>query len=435
MGRGEYGQEPFAGADEGLPAGGGDLRGVDEIEGMLREIAEPREEAPKPPKRRRRSGRAKFAPTFEEWRAASESARVRSPAAEAPAPSPASEPAPPTPPPEPPRAERMAEALASALADEAPGEGGAAPFEPTFVAGGFEPAAAEEGLESAIPDEVPLAWDPAADALEAPGTEAEAGEGSGDPYEGAIELPEPSPSREVAIAEPMTTHDAAIVALGDNVRQVTNLIDSVARTLEAQNQRSMRLMERLEQVARALETLPEEADRNLEALDSVDEAIKSQRAPLESMCSSLSRLPEMLDEMRESERRTRDLFSSTTRAMAGRMAVSAYERRRAEERAASGRRWRTLAASACAALAFCLGVLASGTEPGMQVRYAVGSAIMGEGNVAHAEERGEAPWRVTGIQAAAGAEEAPLLGDDDLSAAEAGMPDGEWFGVDEEPGC
>ena len=86
--------------------------------------------------------------------------------------------------------------------------------------------------------------------------------------------------RDVAIAEPMTAHDGTIVALGDNVRHMTQLIESVGRTLEAQNQRSLRLMERLEAVAKALECLPEEADRGLEGLDAVAEAVKEGTAPL-----------------------------------------------------------------------------------------------------------------------------------------------------------
>ncbi|HVY60603.1 MAG TPA: hypothetical protein VHF22_03070 [Planctomycetota bacterium] len=204
------------------------------------------------------------------------------------------------------------------------------------------------------------------------------------------------PTYEVAIAEPMTAHDASIVALGDNVRQVTHLIESVGRTLEAQNQRSLRLMERLEAVAKALECLPEEADRGLEGLDAVGEAIKEGTAPLREINERLGDLPDVVRAVRESSDSTRELWSVATRAMAGRLAFSAVEERQRERREASRRRWRILASSALAVAAFALGSLFTGSDVGDRARVALGTAILGD-HAASADEGG-AHWRVIGVR-------------------------------------
>lgn len=189
-------------------------------------------------------------------------------------------------------------------------------------------------LESgdSVPESVPLAVDPE-DALEG-------------------ELP----TRAVAIAEPMTEHDASIVALGDNVRQVTHLIESVGRTLEAQNQRTLRLMERLEAVAKALECMPEEADRNLEALDSVEEAIKSQRAPMERIASRLDGMPDMVRSVQDSNEMAREMWSVATRALAGRLAFTRHEEAMQTARASTRRRWRVIGTAALVLAAFVGGV-------------------------------------------------------------------------------
>jgi len=349
MGRGEYAHEPYREAEEGLPAGGSDMNGVAEIEGVLREIADPTPRPRASRRLKRRSGRSK------------------SPAAAPPRPG----------------AVRLAERLTFVLGDESP-------LEPPITAG------LDDG-PVAIPEEVPLARDPIADAEEDAGPtsheRAAVIDASEAPFTGCSA---------VAIAEPMTSHDASLVSLGENVKQVTMLIESVGRTLDAQNQRSLRLMERLEQVARALETLPEEADRNLEAMDSVESAIKSHTAPLERMSKGIEALPDLLDHVRESEERTRDMFSKATRAMASRMAVSHGERRREEESRSSSRRWRTLAGVTTAAFAFMAGLTFSGSEPGASVRNATFGALSGPPNVAHADESkgDERPWRVVDVKAA-----------------------------------
>src|SRR5204863_1092486 len=98
---------------------------------------------------------------------------------------------------------------------------------------------------------------------------------------------------------------------------------------------------------------------------------------------------------------------------------------------AGRRRWRTLAGAAFAALAFAGGVLFSGTDAGTQARYALGNALLGgPQNTAYADGNGgdKAPWRVTGLKSMAEL-------DGTVPPASLKMPDGEWFGVDEEPGC
>lgn len=128
-----------------------------------------------------------------------------------------------------------------------------------------------------------------------------------------------------------------IVALGEGVRAVTRLIEEVGRTLEAQNQRSLRLMERLEQVAKALEAGAEANDRELEALDSVGEAISRQQAPLEATSAKLEALPDLVQAVHEGSRATRDLWLEATRALTGRFAISAAQ---AEERVRENERRR-----------------------------------------------------------------------------------------------
>jgi hypothetical protein len=231
------------------------------------------------------------------------------------------------------------------------------------------------------------------------------------------------PTYDIAIAEPMTAHDASIVALGDNVRQVTHLIESVGRTLEAQNQRSLRLMERLEAVARALECLPEEADRGLEGLDAVGEAIKEGTAPLREINERLGNLPDVVRAVRETNDSTRELWSVATRAMAGRLAFSAVEERQRERREASRRRWRVLASSALAVAAFIGGSLLSGSDLGDRARVALGTAILGD-HAASADE-GDAHWRVIRVRPAP-----PLEAPKPAQAAKIQAP--ESMGVDEE---
>jgi hypothetical protein len=133
----------------------------------------------------------------------------------------------------------------------------------------------------------------------------------GDSFEGI----ETFDVRAIEPAEP--PREAEIVALGEGVRAVTRLIEEVGRTLEAQNQRSLRLMERLEQVAKALESGVEEGDRNLEALDAVEAAIARQQTPLERIERHLARLPEVVRAARE-DPKGRETWGDAVRALSSR---------------------------------------------------------------------------------------------------------------------
>jgi hypothetical protein len=258
-----------------------------------------------------------------------------------------------------------------------------------------------EAVES-VPESVPLAEDPE-DALEG-------------------ELP----TRAIAIAEPMTEHDASIVALGDNVRQVTNLIESVGRTLEAQNQRTLRLMERLEAVAKALECMPEEADRNLEALDSVEEAIKGQRVPMDRIASRLDSMPDMVRSVQESNEMAREMWSVATRALAGRLAFTRHEDAMQASRESTRRRWRVAGTAALILAAFVGGAgIAAQIVPGVVPAHPV-----------QADET-ERSWRVMEVRSLPLAprtpqEERPSKPATTTPAGALGQDDVPSLGVDEE---
>ncbi len=233
--------------------------------------------------------------------------------------------------------------------------------------------------------------------------------------------------RAIAIAEPMTAHDAQIVALGDSVRQVTNLIESVGRTLEAQNQRSLRLMERLESVAKVLEVMPDEADRGLEALDAVEETILAQTPHLKHMSERLDDLPDVVRAVRESTESSRELFTVATRALASRMAYDTHASRLRERREAKGRTWRMISGAALALAAFVGGALVATTDGGRAIRTGLAAAIAPSGGVAEAGE-GERTWRVVDVRVTPppALPEAPV----GLPLCEDPLP----FGVDEQAG-
>jgi hypothetical protein len=398
MGRGEHGSEPYSGSEGGLPGGGSDLRGIEEIEGVLRELATPPSAPlPAPSRRKKRGGRGRSEPTAAAPRLAP--------------------------------SELQAEHLFLVLGDA---RAFAGPGSDEIHIGGADMGTSHgaDGIgRGTIPEVVPLAFDAIADAEEDAGA-APYPEVTFARADTAAGCPSPADGSGNAVAVPMTVHDAALVSLGENVKQVTMLIESVGRTLDAQSQRSLRLMERLEHVALALETLPEDADRSLEAMDSVGESIKAHQAPLDRMSEGIARLPHMFERLEESELRTRDMFSRATKVMAGRLAASHRERRREEERRGSHLRWHVLVGTTCAALAFAGGLFFSGADVGTDLRTALGRAILGgDGNIAFADgnDGEKAPWRVTGLRGAVPEGQNP--------EPPADMPDGEWFGVDEEPGC
>lgn len=280
----------------------------------------------------------------------------------------------------------------------------------------------DEPTAESIPTHIPLADESYGEAEDAE-NETEYSENETGCSEAELMAAVDPGERAIAIAEPMTTHDAQLVALGDNVRQVTQLIESVGRTLEAQNQRSLRLMERLEAVAKALEVMPEEADRNLEGLDAVGEAIHAQMAPLTRINDRLEALPEMVKAVRESNDSTRELWTVATRAMAGRLAFTAREEVERRRRDSSHRRWRVLAGAALAVAAFVCGGALSGTDLGDRARIAIGTALLGDKGVAQADE-GERHWRVMRVVPAPpkGAKDAKAA-----SPAETSADDGPLF--------
>ncbi|RME74592.1 MAG: hypothetical protein D6776_05010, partial [Planctomycetota bacterium] len=101
---------------------------------------------------------------------------------------------------------------------------------------------------------------------------------------------------------------------------VTSLIEEVGRTLEAQNQRAQRLMERLEGLARTLEVLPQEAERQLEALDAVQRAIERSSVPTAGLRQELGRgLPALADAVREGGSRIERQLAAASETMATRL--------------------------------------------------------------------------------------------------------------------
>lgn len=243
-------------------------------------------------------------------------------------------------------------------------------------------------------------------------------------YADGIRLSDSDPTpplgqRAIAIAEPLRPRDASVVALGDNVRQMTQLIESVGRTLEAQNQRAVRLMEKLEAVARSLESMPEEADRNLEALDAVQESIQAQQKPLESIDRKLGDVPDMVRAMRENTTATRELWNVATRAMAGRMAHSAYEEGVREHREGRKRRWRVLGSALLAMAAFAGGTF-------LADRVADLTALLAPVRAVEARE-GEPAWKPVAIRRV---QEPPPPAPAPAADPDIVLP----FGVDEEEG-
>jgi hypothetical protein len=209
----------------------------------------------------------------------------------------------------------------------------------------------------------------------------------GDSFEGI----ETFDVRAIEPAEP--PREAEIVALGEGVRAVTRLIEEVGRTLEAQNQRSLRLMERLEQVAKALESGVEEGDRNLEALDAVEAAIARQQTPLERIERHLARLPEVVRAARE-DPKGRETWGDAVRALSSRIALNTAQletRLRAEQAAAERRRTRRLA------LALTIGLAAAGTI-GAFARDAA-PRLLGPGRAVEAEQ-GLPQYRVIRVRPA-----------------------------------
>lgn len=197
------------------------------------------------------------------------------------------------------------------------------------------------------------------------------------------------PARDVEIA----------ASLGEGVRQVTRLIEEVGRTLEAQNQRSLRLMERLERLATVMETIPEEGDRNLEALDALEKAVERQQAPLEKASERLAALPEVVRAVREGNQATRELWVEATRALSARLALQAAqaeERMRSREAAADRRQRRRLAALATVALVALGG---GGAATVLGARAAVRDALARFAGVERPVDaaEGEASWRVIRI--------------------------------------
>jgi hypothetical protein len=286
----------------------------------------------------------------------------------------------------------------------------------------------KEMAESGVPEDVPLA--------ELPGVEGGIAPPPCEPSPVAAE-PEPPPrfenpveyadTREIAVAEPMTAHDATLVALGDNVRQVSTLIENIGRTLEAQNQRTLNLMDRLEKVAKCLETMPDEADRGLEGLDAIEEAVKAHKAPLEALSERLGALPDVVAAMNKSNETTKELWSVATRALAGRMAYTAHEERVREQRERGQRRWRVIGGAALALAAFVAGTVLSSYDVGGTVKAGIAS-VLADGPVANADQ-GERTWHVTDVKQAAPAPapEAPAV----LPVPPVVE---EWFGIDEEEG-
>jgi hypothetical protein len=185
--------------------------------------------------------------------------------------------------------------------------------------------------------------------------------------------------------------EGEILALGEGVRAVTRLIEEVGRTLEAQNQRSLRLMERLEQVARALEAGVEANDRELEALDSVGSAIERQQAPLAT-------LPEILRAVDRGSRETRELWTEAVRALGARFAISAAqseERLRETER----RRGRRLALGTALSLVIgAAGAVGAGAlfSPRAALREAA-ARLIGPEKAAVAEE-GDGQYHVIRVR-------------------------------------
>jgi hypothetical protein len=107
-----------------------------------------------------------------------------------------------------------------------------------------------------------------------------------------------------------------IVSLGHSFRRVTGLIEEVGRTLEAQNQRAQRLMERMEGLARTLEVMPQEAERQLEALDAVQRTIERTTGPTEKLRREIGKgLPDVAKAVREGGSRLERRWTATTEAM------------------------------------------------------------------------------------------------------------------------
>jgi hypothetical protein len=190
-----------------------------------------------------------------------------------------------------------------------------------------------------------------------------------------------------------------VASLADGFRKVTGLIEDVGRTIEAQSQRSNRLMARFEELTRVLAVLPQEAERELEALDSLQQTVAQQRQPMHDMARSVQTLneelgdtmPEMLRELRGGNVRMRDTLAETTRAMNGRFTMAtlqADERERARfEVGERGRRKRFQMALAVGILSVAgLGV---GGVFGMRhvIRESV-SALAGQQVVSAHEESG-----------------------------------------------
>lgn len=207
------------------------------------------------------------------------------------------------------------------------------------------------------------------------------------------------------VAEPMSEREASLVSFGHGVREMARVIEEVGRTLEAQNQRSMRLMERLESVARSLEYLPQEVERELEALEAVEQAIEKQREPLKK----LGEIPEIVRAVREGNEATRDLWTEATRALSGRLAlasVQAEERVRKEHERAERYRGRRFAfAMAVLVLGFAITAAVALVGARSAVREAV-LTMLQSNRVAIAEE-GERQWRMLRMRKE---EEAPSPG-------------------------
>lgn len=200
-------------------------------------------------------------------------------------------------------------------------------------------------------------------------------------------------------------------SLSQSFRSLTQVVEEVGHTLEAQNQRTHRLMERMDKLATTLEVLPQEAERQLEALDAVQRSVEQSHKPLEAVGEELrNSLPQMLDAVRGSNESTRRLWTQTTRVLAKRFAQAQnavddkIDKRTRQNRQTlhktmekriqvsenKNKRWALTAVAGAMLLFFGVGVGAVVGSPGVL------DTVLG--NTAVSADRTSDNWRVERIQ-------------------------------------
>ncbi|MHC4391909.1 MAG: hypothetical protein ACYS22_11425 [Planctomycetota bacterium] len=200
-----------------------------------------------------------------------------------------------------------------------------------------------------------------------------------------------------------------MASLREGFENVTHVLEAVGRTIEAQSQRSNRLLKKFELLANALTVLPHGNERQLEALDSLQRSVEGQTVSNLTVAGSIGELrqemrsvPRALRQLESESERTQQTFRDSLQAITSRMHISELETEaRAATRFERGEEARGRRFGMAIAAGF-LGIMLLGAGVVVGARYMVKdavSAVLGQQGV-HADVQGSPEWRPVNLPVA-----------------------------------